>query len=421
MLNIANFSKLYYTGDTLPPVQNRTLMKTEMFSSLRVIHGVAVRTALSVAVSVALATSFAAAPVDAFAKTTTSKSTKKLAKGAVAAPQAKTVKSSKVAARAAKNAQVAAVQEDDVPRATRRHRVSYRMDARGRRAAVRSVAFQPRPPTVGQAFGLHETPDSLALRSSVAYVVDQNTAETLFDKNSRAVVPIASITKLMTAMVVLDSKAPLTEEISVTDEDRDYEKFTGSRLSVGSELNREDMLHIALMASENRAAAALSRYYPNGRPGFIAAMNAKAKMLGMTDTHFENSTGLTSLNVSSARDLVKMVNAAYQYPLIRKFSTDRSYDVFTGKRNIAYNSTNALIRNPSWDIGLQKTGFINEAGECMVMQTTIHGRPVVMVLLDSSGKYSRFADAGRLRGFLETETGGEEPHITSADAGGGGT
>lgn len=421
MLNIANFSKLYYTGDTLPPVQNRTLMKTEMFSSLRVIHGVAVRTALSVAVSVALATSFAAAPVDAFAKTTTSKSTKKLAKGAVAAPQAKTAKSSKVAARAAKNAQVAAVQEDDVPRATRRHRVSYRMDARGRRAAMRSVAFQPRPPTVGQAFGLHETPDSLALRSSVAYVVDQNTAETLFDKNSRAVVPIASITKLMTAMVVLDSKAPLTEEISVTDEDRDYEKFTGSRLSVGSELNREDMLHIALMASENRAAAALSRYYPNGRPGFIAAMNAKAKMLGMTDTHFENSTGLTSLNVSSARDLVKMVNAAYQYPLIRKFSTDRSYDVFTGKRNIAYNSTNALIRNPSWDIGLQKTGFINEAGECMVMQTTIHGRPVVMVLLDSSGKYSRFADAGRLRGFLETETGGEEPHITSADAGGGGT
>ncbi|SAL64797.1 D-alanyl-D-alanine carboxypeptidase family protein [Caballeronia udeis] len=426
MLNIANFSKLYYTGDTLSPVQNRTLMKTEMFSSLRVIHSVAVRTALSVAVSVALATSFAAAPIDAFAKTPTSKSTKKAVKGATVAPQAKAVKSSKVAARSAravkgaKVAPVAAVQDEETPRAARRHRVSYRMEARGRRAAVRSVAFQPRPPTVGQAFGLHDTPDSLALRSSVAYVVDQNTSETLFDKNSRAVVPIASITKLMTAMVVLDSKAPLTEEITVTDEDRDYEKFTGSRLSVGSELNREDMLHIALMASENRAAAALSRYYPNGRPGFIAAMNAKAKLLGMTDTHFENSTGLTSQNVSSARDLVKMVNAAYQYPLIRKFSTDRSYDVFTGKRNIAYNSTNALIRNPSWDIGLQKTGFINEAGECMVMQTTIHGRPVVMVLLDSSGKYSRFADAGRLRGFLESETAGE-PHITSADAGGGGT
>ncbi|CAH2804675.1 MAG: Murein-DD-endopeptidase (EC [Candidatus Burkholderia crenata] len=422
MLNIANFSKLYYTGDTLSPVQNRTLMKTEMFSSLRVIQGVAIRTALSVSVSVALATSFAAAPIDAFAKTTTSKSTKKAVKGAAVAPQAKAVKSSKVAVRSARaeGAPVAAAQDDKTPRAARRHRVSYRMEAHGRRAVLRSVVFQPRPPTVGPAFGLHDTPDSLALRSSVAYIVDQNTAETIFDKNSRAVVPIASITKLMTAMVVLDSKAPLTEEITVTDEDRDYEKFTGSRLSVGSELNREDMLHIALMASENRAAAALSRYYPNGRPGFIAAMNAKAKMLGMTDTHFENSTGLTSQNVSSARDLVKMVNAAYQYPLIRKFSTDRSYDVFTGKRNLAYNSTNALIRNPSWDIGLQKTGFINEAGECLVMQTTIHGRPVVMVLLDSSGKYSRFADAGRLRGFLETETAGE-PHITSADADGGGT
>ena len=425
MLNIANFSKLYYTGDTLPPVQNRTLMKTEMFSSLRVIHGVAVRTALSVAVSVALATSFAAAPVDAFAKTVSSKSAKKSTKAAAAtaAPQAKTAKPSKVSARApkgAKSAKVAAADSEDAPaaRGARRHRVSYHMDTHGRRGAVRSVAFQPRTPTVGQAFGLHDTPDSLALRSSVAYVVDQNTSETLFDKNSRAVVPIASITKLMTAMVVLDSKAPLTEDISVTDEDRDYEKYTGSRLSVGSELNREDMLHIALMASENRAAAALSRYYPNGRPGFIAAMNAKAKMLGMTDTHFENSTGLTSQNVSSARDLVKMVNAAYQYPIIRKFSTDRSYDVFTGKRNIAYNSTNALIRNPTWDIGLQKTGFINEAGECLVMQATIHGRPIVMVLLDSSGKYSRFADAGRLRGFVETAG---EPQITSADAGGGGT
>ncbi|KMZ11141.1 Murein-DD-endopeptidase [Candidatus Burkholderia humilis] len=288
------------------------------------------------------------------------------------------------------------------------------MDAHARRAAVHSVAYQTRATSVGQAFGLHETPDSLALRSSVAYVVDQNTSETLFDKNSRAVVPIASITKLMTAMVTLDSHLPLTDEMTVTDEDRDYEKFTGSRLAVGSVLNREDMLHIALMASENRAAAALSRYYPGGRPAFIAAMNAKAKSLGMTDTHFENSTGLTSLNVSSACDLVKMVNAAYQYPLIRKFSTDRSYEVNTGKRNLAYNSTNALVRNQSWDIGLQKTGFINEAGECLVMQANVNGRQVVMVLLDSYGKYSRFADAGRLRSYLDTLG---EPHIMSADMG----
>jgi serine-type D-Ala-D-Ala endopeptidase (penicillin-binding protein 7) len=393
-------------------------MKTEMFSSLKVVHGVAVRSALSLAVSIAVATSFAAAPAEALAKTATAtktakKSTKSASKAATPARAAKTALKSPKPVKAAK---VAANDDDDAPRASRKRRVAYRMEPHARRAAVHAVAFQPRSPSVGQAFGLHDTPDSLALRSSVAYVVDQNTSETLFDKNSRAVVPIASITKLMTAMVVLDSHAPLTEDISVTDEDRDYEKFTGSRLSVGSVLNREDMLHIALMASENRAAAALSRYYAGGRPAFIAAMNAKAKSLGMTDTHFENSTGLTSLNVSSARDLVKMVNAAYQYPLIRKFSTDRSYDVFTGKRNLAYNSTNALIRNASWDIGLQKTGFINEAGECLVMQATVHGRPVVMVLLDSYGKYSRFADAGRLRSYLDTLG---EPHIMSADMGSG--
>jgi D-alanyl-D-alanine endopeptidase (penicillin-binding protein 7) len=387
-------------------------MKTEMFSSLKVMQGVALRTA----VSVAIAASFAAAPAEALAKAApASKSTpSKAVKAQPAAVREKSAKTPRTVA-TAKTAKVAA-DDDESPRVSRKRRVNYRMDPHSRRAAVHSVAFQPRAPSVGQAFGLHDTPDSLALRSSVAYVVDQNTSETLFDKNSRAVVPIASITKLMTAMVVLDSHMPLTDELQVTDEDRDYEKYTGSRLAVGSTLNREDMLHIALMASENRAAAALSRYYPGGRPAFIVAMNAKAKSLGMTDTHFENSTGLTSLNVSSARDLVKMVNAAYQYPLIRKFSTDRSYEVYTGKRNLAYNSTNALIRNPSWDIGLQKTGFINEAGECLVMQTTINGRQVVMVLLDSYGKYSRFADAGRLRAFLDTAG---QPQITSADAGGG--
>jgi serine-type D-Ala-D-Ala endopeptidase (penicillin-binding protein 7) len=392
-------------------------MKTEMFSSLKVVHGVAVRSALSLAISIAVATSFAAAPAEALAKTaTTTKSVKKSTKSAAKAEKpARVAKTSLKAPKPVKAAKVAADDDDDTPRASRKRRVNYRMDPRARRAAVHSVAYQPRATSVGQAFGLHDTPDSLALRSSVAYVVDQNTSETLFDKNSRAVVPIASITKLMTAMVTLDSHLPLTDEMSVTDEDRDYEKFTGSRLAVGSVLNREDMLHIALMASENRAAAALSRYYPGGRPAFIAAMNAKAKSLGMTDTHFENSTGLTSLNVSSARDLVKMVNAAYQYPLIRKFSTDRSYEVNTGKRNLAYNSTNALVRNASWDIGLQKTGFINEAGECLVMQATVNGRQVVMVLLDSYGKYSRFADAGRLRSYLDTLG---EPHIMSADMGG---
>jgi serine-type D-Ala-D-Ala endopeptidase (penicillin-binding protein 7) len=384
-------------------------MKTDMFSSLKVIHGVALSTAASVAASVVIAAAFAA-PVDAFAAAATApaKTSKKVVK---------TGKSAKkpVAEVAATSAKAAT---DDAPKVeTRKRRVSYTMNGR-RHTVVRQVAFEPHQPTVGQAFGLHETQDGLALRSSVAYVIDQNTGEALFDKNSRAVVPIASISKLMTAMVVLDSKASLTEQIEVTDEDRDYIKNTGSRLAVGSVLSREDMLHIALMASENRAAAAMSRYFPGGRPAFIAAMNAKAKQLGMTDTHFESPSGLTSENVSSARDLVKMVNAAYQYPMIREFSTDRSYEVYTGKRSIAYNSTNALVRNPTWDIGLQKTGFINEAGECLVMQATIHGRPMIVVLLDSSGKYSRFADATRLRAWLDN---GGDQHITSADASGAGT
>ncbi|BCZ77421.1 peptidase [Paraburkholderia terrae] len=390
-------------------------MKTDMFSSLKVMHGAALSTALSVAASVVIAAAFAA-PVDAFAASATAPA-KSAKAGKKPSKKAAAEQVSSKSSKAAKDVKAAA-NDDDQPRTvSKKRRVSYTVNGR-HHSVVRRVAFEPRQPSVGTAFGLHETPDALMLRSSVAYVVDQNTSESLFDKNSRAVVPIASITKLMTAMVVLDSKAAMTEQVEVTDEDRDYEKNTGSRLSVGSVLSREDMLHIALMASENRAAAALSRYFPGGRPAFMAAMNAKAKSLGMTDTHFENPTGLTSQNVSSARDLVKMVNAAYQYPMIRRFSTDRSYEVYTGKRTIAYNSTNALVRNPTWDIGLQKTGFINEAGECLVMQATIHDRPMIMVLLDSSGKYSRFADAQRLRTWLDN---GGEQRITSADANGAGT
>ncbi|ABO55214.1 D-alanyl-D-alanine endopeptidase [Burkholderia vietnamiensis] len=383
-------------------------MKAESFSPRRLLQSMTLGTAVSVAVAL-LATAATVAPADAVAATA------KTHQAAKKAASASSAKKKTVKAASAKSANVASA---EAPRATRK-RATLAANVRGHHGAVRKVAFQPRRPTVGQAFGLHDTPDALALRSSVAYVVDQNTGEPLFDKNSHAVVPIASISKLMTAMVVLDSKAPMTDQIEVTDEDRDYEKGTGSRLSVGSVLSREDMLHIALMASENRAAAALSRYYPGGRPAFIAAMNAKAKSLGMNDTHFENSTGLSSSNVSSARDLVKMVNAAYQYPLIRQFSTDRTYDVNTGKRTLVYNSTNALIRgNGSWDIGLQKTGFINEAGECLVMQATIHGRPMVMVLLDSFGKYSRFADASRLRNWLDAG-GGER--LTAANTPNGGT
>ncbi|MGN6083844.1 D-alanyl-D-alanine endopeptidase [Trinickia sp.] len=384
-------------------------MKIALFSSLNVIRGVALGTLVS-AVAGALAVAAVATPVDAFAATEAAAAHHPVHK--------KHLKKEEHVAASKAAASKIEVADAHVKERGRHERTRYTLRAHGRHGVVHRVAFEPRSPAGAQAFGLQETPEGVALRSNVAYVVDQNTSEVLFDKNSTSVVPIASITKLMTAMVVLDSKAPLTDQIEVTDEDRDFIKHTTSRLHVGSVLSREDMLHIALMASENRAAAALSRYFPGGRPAFIAAMNAKAKALGMNDTHFESPTGLTSENVSTARDLVKMIEAAYQYPLIRKFSTDRSYDVYPGKGVLAYNSTNALVRNPTWDIGLQKTGFINEAGECLVMQATIHGRPMVIVLLDSTGKYSRFADATRLRKWLD-DFGG--PRITSADAGGRGT
>jgi len=293
-----------------------------------------------------------------------------------------------------------------------RKRASYTVVPGERRAHLSRIAFTP---SRSQAFRMREPEGSLsvlALRSNAALVVDQNTHEALYEKNSTEVMPIASISKLMTAMVVLDSKAPMDEVVEVTDADRDYEKNTGSRLSVGSHLSREDMLHIALMSSENRAAAALSRYFPGGRPGFVAAMNKKALELGMTNTHFLDPTGL-SPNTSSASDLVKMVSAAYQYPQIREFSTDVAYDVHPGTRTLHYGSTNALVRNPGWQIGLQKTGFTNEAGECMVMQTTVRDRPVIMVLLDSVGKYSRVGDAERVHTWLGL---GGVQRVTSAEA-----
>ena len=293
-----------------------------------------------------------------------------------------------------------------------RKRVTFTMEPGERRAHVSRIAFSP---THSQAFRMREPEGSLsvlALRSNAALVVDQNTHEALYEKNSTEVMPIASISKLMTAMVVLDSKAAMDEVVEVTDADRDYEKNTGSRLSVGSRLSREDMLHIALMSSENRAAAALSRYFPGGRPAFVAAMNKKALELGMTNTHFLDPTGL-SPNTSSASDLVKMVSAAYQYPQIREFSTDVAYDVHPGTRTLHYGSTNALVRNPGWQIGLQKTGFTNEAGECMVMQTTVRDRPVIMVLLDSVGKYSRVGDAERVHTWLGL---GGVQRVTSAES-----
>ncbi len=254
----------------------------------------------------------------------------------------------------------------------------------------------------GQIYGLHHTQDPLDLKSSVALVVDQDTNEVLFAKNSEAVLPIASLTKLMTALVMVENQLPLEEMITVTSDDVDTEKNSSSRLTVGTTLSRGELLHLALMSSENRAAHALGRTFPGGLQAFVAQMNGKARSLGMADTRYVDPTGLNSSNQSSAKDLASLVKAAYQQPLIRDLSTSHEYAVKLGRRQVQFRNTNSLVRNPSWDIGLQKTGYIVEAGRCLVLQARMAGRKLIMVFLDSTGKYSRQADAERVRHWLET-------------------
>jgi serine-type D-Ala-D-Ala endopeptidase (penicillin-binding protein 7) len=268
-------------------------------------------------------------------------------------------------------------------------------------ANSRKAIYVPQKLSMGELGGLSSTPDPLSLQSNVALVVDQQSSKVLFEKNADVPLPIASITKLMTSLVVLEAGQDMHEILDITPEDVDMEKNSGSRLGVGSQLTRADMLHIALMSSENRAASSLGRHYPGGKSAFVAAMNAKAKALGMTETHYVDSTGLSSHNVASAQDLAKLVTAAYAQPLIREYSTDTKYAVSPGGRTLQYISSNKLTSKPDWQIGLQKTGYISEAGRCLVMQAMIQGRAVVMVFLDSKGKYSRFADAGRIRNWLE--------------------
>jgi D-alanyl-D-alanine endopeptidase (penicillin-binding protein 7) len=255
-------------------------------------------------------------------------------------------------------------------------------------------------PSFGQLYGLHNTADSLDLKSSVALVLDADTNEVLFSKNSQAVLPIASLTKLMTAVVVTEANLPLNEMLTVTDGDIDTEKGSRSRLKVGTTLSREEMLHLALMSSENRAANALGRSYPGGLEAFVAAMNRKALDLGMNDTHYVEPTGLSSRNQSSARDLATLVKAAQEHQIIREFSTSPDFQVALGNRPTQFRTTNALVRSPSWDIALQKTGYITEAGRCLVMQARMAGRQLIMVFLDSTGKYSRIGDAERVRRWV---------------------
>jgi D-alanyl-D-alanine endopeptidase (penicillin-binding protein 7) len=259
---------------------------------------------------------------------------------------------------------------------------------------------RPLHPSAGQLAGLSHSGDPLRLKSHVALVVDQDTDEVLFEKNTHAVLPIASITKLMTALVTVEADLPLDEELKVTPDEL-VRSGVRSNLRPGLTMTRATALHLALMSSENRAAQLLGRTYPGGLSNFIEAMNAKALMLGMSDSHFVDPTGLSPDNRSSANDLVRLVKAAYEHEVIREYSVSGELALPVGKRTVRYGSTNRLTSNPEWEIGLQKTGYISAAGRCLVMQAVIEGRRVVMVLLDSVGKYSRIADAQRIRDWLE--------------------
>jgi D-alanyl-D-alanine endopeptidase (penicillin-binding protein 7) len=241
------------------------------------------------------------------------------------------------------------------------------------------------------------------LKSSAALVIEQGGGAVLYAKNVDAVVPIASITKLMTAMVVLDAQLPLNEGVMVAVADLDDIKGTRSRLKVGTTLTRGELLRLALMSSENRAAAALGRAYPGGTRAFVAAMNQKAMELGMWRSRFVDGTGLSSENVSTAQDLVKLAEAAYQYGAIRQYTTDSDHKIrLANGKTVTYRNSNGLVRSPDWRIGLSKTGYISEAGRCLVIQARIAAKPVIIVLLDSWGKLTRIGDANRIKRWMET-------------------
>jgi D-alanyl-D-alanine endopeptidase (penicillin-binding protein 7) len=269
----------------------------------------------------------------------------------------------------------------------------------------RAHARVPARPSEGQLAGLHRAEDPLELKSSVALVVNQDTDEVLFEKNTHAVLPIASITKLMTALVTVDANLPLDEELTVSKSEV-VRANVRSNLRPGMKMTRDTALHLALMSSENRAAQLLGRTYPGGLEMFVEAMNAKARLLGMSDSHFTDPTGLSPDNRSSANDLVRLVKAAYEHEVIREYSISGELALPVGRRMVRYGNTNRLTASPDWDIGLQKTGYISAAGRCLVMQAVVEGQRVVMVLLDSVGKYSRIGDAQRIRHWLESKRPG---------------
>jgi len=268
--------------------------------------------------------------------------------------------------------------------------------------SVAAAVTKPSPQHAPAAKSAALRTPQLDLRSSSVVVMDESDSSVLYSRKADAVLPVASITKLMTALVVLESHVPMDQMIEVSADDRDTELGSTSRLKVGTRLTRDDLLHLALMSSENRAAHALARNHPGGLNAFIKAMNLKAEALGMHRTRFADPTGLSSRNVSSASDLTKLVIAASHDPVIRDFSTHRSYAVPVGSQILEFHNTNTLVAKPDWDIAVQKTGYTRLAGRCLVMKATIKGRPVVIVLLNSFGKYTRVADATRIRRWMES-------------------
>ena len=264
-------------------------------------------------------------------------------------------------------------------------------------------------PVFARGRGAAETQEP-SLKSQAALVVDQESGEILLGKNAQSKLPIASLTKLMTAIVTLDAELDPDEPVTIAKADVDRLRGSHSRLQVGATLTRDELLHVALMASENRAASALAGSYPGGKEACVLAMTLKAQLLGMSGTRFEDGTGLSSRNVSTAQDLAKLVRAAHAYPKIRDYTTSASYQVKIGRRAMRFGNTNRLTRSSRWDIGLSKTGYIAEAGRCLVMQVTLAGRSIIIVLLDSWGKYTRVGDATRIRQWLEFASGRSGPH-----------
>ncbi|HMN46128.1 MAG TPA: D-alanyl-D-alanine endopeptidase [Povalibacter sp.] len=284
--------------------------------------------------------------------------------------------------------------------------------APGKTTAASTAAAKPKTATaqkpktvVAKPLGLVKTGDGRSapeIRSSSVLVIDESDSSILLSRNADVAAPIASITKLMTALVVLDAALPLEEVITITNADRAIDRGAPSRLHVGAELTRGELMHLALMSSENHAAHALGRTYPGGTDAILEAMNAKAKALGMKRTHFTDTTGLSSGNIASPEDLSRLVIFASQNPLIEKYSTDPDETVMVGRYPVEYRNTNGLVRKPEWDIRLQKTGYTQAAGRCLVMKTFIGDRPIVMVLMNSFGKYTRTADAIRVRRWMES-------------------